>query len=472
MLLNWKEINLILEELNLEGSLIQQVYQPEHPVILFQLYKARSLYTLFFSLSPAFCRLHTTKKKFVNPKRPQRFVSFLRAHIRGGRIVKAYQVDNDRIVKLQVKKREKNLTIWVRLWGGAANMIVTDEHGHILDACYRRPGRNEISSGSYNPEKKVIQNKDPVKKERKYTIRNLGGTGSFNEKVEEYFRTKEETINKQKLIESLTIAMNEKEVYLLSALEKKGKQKEEYIYNQRFKELGDLIMSSLHSIKKSDKWLIINDFYNKNQKIEIELNPDLSPQENAEQYYEKYKTAKSQVIRIEKTENRLLRNLEEIKKKRKLLNISSDLTMLLALKKTFVRKNKNKPVTRIPGLHFISKGFPIIVGRTATENDQLLRNHVRGNDYWFHSRDYPGSYIFVKATGGKSVPLQVMLDAGNLAIFYSKGKEAGQGDVYYTQVKYLRRAKKGKKGKVIPTQEKNLYIVLDVKRIENLKNSS
>ena len=113
-----------------------------------------------------------------------------------------------------------------------------------------------------------------------------------------------------------------------------------------------------------------------------------------------------------------------------------------------------------------------MIGRTALENDLLLRKYVQGNDYWFHSRDYPGSYVFVKSLKQKSVPLQVMLDAENLALFYSKGKESGRGDVYYTQVKYLRRAKKGKKGKVIPTQEKNLYIVLDLKRIENLKNSS
>ena len=37
VLLNWKEINLILEELDLEGSLVQQVYQPEHQIILFAL---------------------------------------------------------------------------------------------------------------------------------------------------------------------------------------------------------------------------------------------------------------------------------------------------------------------------------------------------------------------------------------------------------------------------------------------------
>jgi predicted ribosome quality control (RQC) complex YloA/Tae2 family protein len=75
----------------------------------------------------------------------------------------------------------------------------------------------------------------------------------------------------------------------------------------------------------------------------------------------------------------------------------------------------------------------------------------------------------VKAPAGKSPPLEVMLDAGNLAIHFSKAKASGAGDVFYTQVKYLRRVKGGKRGLVIPTQEKNLHIKVEEERIERLK---
>jgi len=54
-------------------------------------------------------------------------------------------------------------------------------------------------------------------------------------------------------------------------------------------------------------------------------------------------------------------------------------------------------------------------------------------------------------------------------VHYSRGKSAGSADVYYTRVKYLRRAKGAKKGTVLPTQEKNLRITLDQARIERLK---
>jgi predicted ribosome quality control (RQC) complex YloA/Tae2 family protein len=79
--------------------------------------------------------------------------------------------------------------------------------------------------------------------------------------------------------------------------------------------------------------------------------------------------------------------------------------------------------------------------------------------------------VFIKHRAGKSIPLEILLDAGNLALFYSKGRNNHRGDLYYTQVKYLRRAKNGPKGLVIPTQEKNLQIKADPDRLKKLEDA-
>jgi predicted ribosome quality control (RQC) complex YloA/Tae2 family protein len=88
---------------------------------------------------------------------------------------------------------------------------------------------------------------------------------------------------------------------------------------------------------------------------------------------------------------------------------------------------------------------------------------------WLHTRDVSGGYVFIKQKTGKSFPLNILIDAGNLAVFYSKARNSGVADLFYTQVKYLRRAKNGPKGLVIPTQEKNLHIKLDEKIIKELE---
>ncbi|MBQ9539500.1 MAG: DUF814 domain-containing protein, partial [Treponema sp.] len=121
-----------------------------------------------------------------------------------------------------------------------------------------------------------------------------------------------------------------------------------------------------------------------------------------------------------------------------------------------------------PGLHYEINGWTLMVGRTAAENDELLRHYVRGSDLWLHTRDYAGGYVFVKARKGKTVPLDILLYAGNLAVYHSKARQNAQADLYYTEVKYLRRAKDGPKGLVIPTQEKNLFIKLDEGKLREL----
>ena len=64
--------------------------------------------------------------------------------------------------------------------------------------------------------------------------------------------------------------------------------------------------------------------------------------------------------------------------------------------------------------------------------------------------------------------MNILLDAANLAVYYSKARNAGKTDLYYTHVKYLRRAKNGPKGLVLPTQEKNLCIEPDKARLARL----
>ena len=111
------------------------------------------------------------------------------------------------------------------------------------------------------------------------------------------------------------------------------------------------------------------------------------------------------------------------------------------------------------------------MGRTATENDELLRHHVKGQDMWLHARDYAGGYVFIKNRPGKTIPLDILLDAGNLALYHSKARKSQKADLYYSQVKYLRRAKNGPKGLVIPTQEKNLFIEMDKDRLKKIEES-
>ena len=101
MSLNNKEIDLILEELKLEGYFIQKIIQPSYTALVFYLYKDKPL-TLFISLDAGVCRLHSTHKKIPKFDKPMRFMELLKSRIKGGKILKAEQLNEDRIIRLHI----------------------------------------------------------------------------------------------------------------------------------------------------------------------------------------------------------------------------------------------------------------------------------------------------------------------------------------------------------------------------------
>ena len=481
--LNWKEIDLVLSELSLPGSLIQEIHQPVHDRFVLNLFRGGAHFSVLVSLSSRLPRLHVITEKLPNPPKPLRFASFLRAHLRGGRIEAAAQLraaatgasgagglatqpaPGERIVRLDVTRSGEHSVLWIRLWGSAANAILTDASGVILDAFYRRPKKNEISGKVFVPT--LSAGGAAV---RDYSVRDLSGEGTFNEKLEKLFRERETAGDRERLVAQADTELAVSENKLLTNLEKLRARLGEYANLDRFKELGDLITSNLHAAAKGDPWLRVEDFFHDNAPMEIELARELTPAQNAQLYYDRHRKARLGRAKVEDEIGRLERTLGRVRRQREALLENTDAASLVHVAHEAARARKPLASEDTPGLVFSSPPFRILVGRTAAENDELLRSKVRGNDWWFHARDWPGAYVFVKAQAGKSLPLETMLDAGNLAVHFSRGKNAGTADVYYTRVKYLRRAKGAKKGTVLPTQEKNIRIRLDPERIERLKS--
>jgi len=469
--LNWREIDLILEELPLSGSYIQKLKQPDFESLIFDLYNKSERFSLYVNLSSGKTRIHRLTRNIGSAIKLQRFAQFLRSHIMGGKILSAYQLGRERIVKITVTKGGEATHLWIRLWGGASNVIATDREDTILDAFYRRPKRGEISGGKYNPETDMESLSISGKSKKEYSVRSIPGEGSFNQKIEQYYFEKEEKEKTTRQRDKLLQIFNQRESRLLSALEKLEYQYKNYENFEQYKQFADIIQSNLHNIKKGDPWLTAENFYNDNETVCIQLDPALTPAQNAEKYYKQYHKSKSGLLRLKgelEWHNRELAKL--VSQKEKLL-AENDHRRISAFLESESPGQAKAHLEKLPGIRFQSGDFIILVGRTAKESDELLRRFVNGNDIWMHVRDYPGGYVFIKNKPGKSIPLENLLDAGNLALYYSKGKNSGKGDLFYTKVKNLRRAKHGKYGMVIPTQEKNLTIKLDLKRIERLRNS-
>jgi predicted ribosome quality control (RQC) complex YloA/Tae2 family protein len=478
MSLNWKEINLILEELDLPGCQIQKAAQSAFDVIGLRVHKKGVTRQLLIALSPGACRMHETFKPFPKSDKPLRFAQFLNSRIVNGWIEEAQQLGTNRIIRLLVNKGEFRYNLYIRLWSNAANFIVTDEDGNVLDAMRRQPKKGEITGGRYVPPEEQAE-----KENREYTIREFPelpvmDNNSFNAKIDAFYAEKGGALSLEALKEQARRNCEGSIGRLQAALEKLKAKEADYASSDRLREYGDIILANIATINPGDEWLEADNFYDNavgngaGGKIRIKLDPHTRPSAQAEIYYEQYAKAKSGLENIRSEITAGQHELDAVEKKLAALLAEDNPLVLAKLLKTGAAKPHPAAAQdkKRPGLSFRRGEWLIIVGRDASENDTLLRRHVKGGDLWLHARDFPGSYVFIKQRPGKSFPLDILLDAGNLAIFYSKGRNSAEGDLFYTPVKYLRRAKNGPKGLVIPTQEKNLRIKLDEKRLKELES--
>jgi predicted ribosome quality control (RQC) complex YloA/Tae2 family protein len=481
MSLNWKEINLILEELDLAGAQIQAASQSAFDVIGLRVHKKGTTRQLLIALTPGACRMHETFRAFPKSDKPLRFAQFLNSRIVNGWIESAEQLGDNRIIRLLIKRGEYRFHLYIRLWSNAANCIVTDENGTVLDAMRRLPKKGEITGKHYAPDDSATQSD----RHREYAIRELspskegGGDESFNAKIDAFYAEQGGALSLEALREQARRDCEGSMGRLQAALQRLRAKEAEFANADRLREYGDIILANIAAIKPGDTWLEADNFFSNSvspheadEKIQIKLDPHKSPSAQAEWYYEQYTKAKKGLsdirVEIEAGEQELIK----VEKKLETLLAENNPLILAKLIKTGGTKTSSalSKDKKRPGLSFRRGDWLIMVGRDAGENDALLRRHVKGGDLWLHARDFPGSYVFIKQRSGKTFPLEIMLDAGNLAIFYSKGRNNGEGDLFYTPVKYLRRAKNGPKGLVLPTQEKNLHIKLDEKRLRELES--
>jgi len=265
------------------------------------------------------------------------------------------------------------------------------------------------------------------------------------------------------------------------------KKLEEVKNCENYKISGELIKANLSGIKRGDREINVINYYSPRQEsITIPLNERFTPLENARFYFKKYrKTKDSFQIIFEQLKNhgQKLARLTELQKLYEqesnslpnLLKIYNNLTKLGWAKKTTAPLKKTKNETnRLAPVKYISKdGWEIYVGKSNLQNDFLTFKLASGNDTWLHAKNIQGSHVIIKNKGSKqSLPLDTLIQAANLAAYFSKAKKADKVLVDYTFKKYVKKPKNAKPGMVIYSQEKSLWIKVDPEEIRSMEKVS
>lgn len=478
MSLNWREIDLIASELPLVGSMIQRVHQIGFNALVFEMHHPHEgPWELYVEVGTPAARLHRIggpgrEYRKRKTEKLQRFIQFMRAHIEGKRIVAVSQPGRDRLLVWKLSGKDATPLLILRFYSGpGANVIVCDEDMTIRELLFRRPGRQE-SAGNPLELPSEAQGGD----DGRFPVREHPSTMSFNRFIEDSYRQSD--LPQQRDLPSRIAEKRDAQLALLREELAQARYRQQRTDGfETYRISGDLLAANRHLISERSEWISVDDFTNSEQgSATIALDPKLSAGENIEAYYRKYRKAKTawELASAEVAEagRKLEAATESFEQMLRIAQTGQE-AEIRALEESLRVQESGPPPQRdpyrdAPGLRFTSGQFVILVGRNAKENDALLRRWARGNDWWMHTRDTPGGYVFIKSIAGKTIPLETILDAANLALLYSKAKDSGKADLYYTQVKHLKRPKGGKTGLVLPTQEKNLTVQMDEVRIKRL----
>jgi predicted ribosome quality control (RQC) complex YloA/Tae2 family protein len=213
--------------------------------------------------------------------------------------------------------------------------------------------------------------------------------------------------------------------------------------------------------------------------VRVALDPALSPQENMERSYRRYR-------RIVESAARVAARAGEVREREAALRVllaeidaAGDVAALSRLEKEARRlgsgprpappERRREGAAPVPYRTFRSvAGTQILVGRGAAENDALTRTVARGNDLWLHARGRPGAHVIVRLDRGKAPDQETSLDAAHLAVHFSDARGEPQAEVAATRAKHVRKPKGSAPGAVTYSQEKVVLLRVEPARLERL----
>lgn len=230
---------------------------------------------------------------------------------------------------------------------------------------------------------------------------------------------------------------------------------------------GDLLQANLYRIEKGAMFVEVENFYEENSPLmRIVLDPSITPAQNAQKFYKSYakaKTAEQMLkIQIEKAQQELSYMisvqdfLNRAQSDKELSQIRLELIEQGYIKER--TKGKLKAPKALPPLEFkTTDGFTVLVGRNNKQNDQLTLKIASKFDYWFHTKNIPGSHTIVLCDG-KEITNTAILEAAQICAYHSKGKDSSQVPVDYTIVKNVSKPSGAKPGKVIYDNYNTVYV--------------
>ena len=299
---------------------------------------------------------------------------------------------------------------------------------------------------------------------------------SISSCLEAYYGGKAQRDTVKQRVSDLLRFLNNEKSKNIKKLEKLAETIEEAKDADKYRVLGELITTYMHQIKKGDEFAEVVNYYDEaGGVVKIQLDPQLSPSENAQRYFKRYNKSKNSLsmatgqMESARDEVRYLESLLQQLDSASLADIEEIREELIEqqyLRDRSKRNHKKKKPTRPALLSYTSsEGISILVGKNNTQNEYLTNRLASSSDTWLHTKDIPGSHVVIRSTSFGDPTLE---EAAMLAAHYSQARASSQVPVDYTLIRHVRKPNGAKPGYVIYEQQKTLFVTPDEQRLQSL----
>jgi predicted ribosome quality control (RQC) complex YloA/Tae2 family protein len=208
---------------------------------------------------------------------------------------------------------------------------------------------------------------------------------------------------------------------------------------------------------------------------QINIDPTLTINENAQKWYKTYQKAKRKIQHLETQIQKQHEIINHLNSLITFLDLSdevdiSDLEQELVLLGYKHRQNAQNKKNRSPNILKITHDeVEYLIGKNNVQNEYVTHELAHKNDYWFHVKGAPGSHVIVKTANLNESIIRL---AAMFAAKFSKMRFSQSIPVDYTQVRHVRKISGQRGHEVTYRQEKTIFIDIDEQKISTLLNQS
>jgi len=474
MKIKFTNLDIFAEVKNLQKFLdyrLVNIFELSSKIFILKL--TNKIEKVFIKLVSGF-RFHTIDDKPVNCKQmPNTFVQKMRKHMNNKRLIAITQYGMDRIIDFQFGEKEYAYHIILEIYS-TGNVILTDHEYKILSLQRRyKSDEIDISVGQAYPKEKfeqinaetvgpnflkVFPSTDPEELLKNYQnldsqidkgYRIKQSYSPFSQKVEgeqeyddfdrmlrEFYKDFDDKQSKTISQKNKTKKKDNKYERAKKDLTKRTKTLEKKL--NRNEEIGQWIYENAENIQpimdkikgmnknRIDDYVsniqVFNMKYNKKTNTLIvdgmELDCSMSVYANGDKYF----TNKKKInVKYQKTISEGVRAVEKLKSRKNKEEIETSFDYE---EKSFWFQNFN---------WYITDGFIIICGKTASQNEEIVKKYMNKDDIYLHGNFDRSPSAIVKAFSGSSIqpPLNILLRAGDFLVCMSHNWKANRSENAY-----------------------------------------